>query len=330
MKFNRRAKIDTGQIVDRRGSGTQRGGRSPFRMPMRLPRGGGGMFPRGGMYGRRRRGMGGRGGMGCGGIALMAVLALVALFVYRMSSGSDSVVSPSPGTTADLSQCSTGSGKPPLACRIGYDVTSIQDFWAKALPSQANVPYEKAKIVWFTSTTSSGCGQASAGMGPFYCPADKLVYLDPSFFTDMLRGQLGATGGDLAEAYVVAHEYGHHVQDLLGTMSKAQSSATGPTSGSVRLELQADCYAGIWVHFAATVKDGSGQTLISGITRADLADAVNAARAVGDDRIQTRTQGSVDQEQWTHGSSAERVHWFTQGYSSGQLTSCDTFAPGAL
>ncbi len=323
MKFNRKAKIDTGQIVDRRGQRQQGGGGAPFRMPMGFPRG------RGGIYGRRRRGIGRR-GMGCGGLALMLVLAVVGFFVFRSSGNGVSSASNDTSQPADLSACSAGSGEPPLDCRIGYDVTSIQDFWAHELPQQAHVPYERAKIVWFTSTTSSGCGQASAGMGPFYCPADKLVYLDPSFFHDMLQGQLGASGGDLAEAYVVAHEYGHHLQDLLGTMSKAQSSATGPTSASVRLELQADCYAGIWVHSAATVKDESGQPLISGITDADLADAVNAAQAVGDDRIQQQTQGHVDQEQWTHGSAAERVSWFKKGYRTGQLSACDTFAAGAL
>ena len=322
MKFNRKAKIDTGQIVDRRGQRQSGLGGSGFGMPMRFPRG------RGGMFGRRPRM--GRGGMGCGGIGLMAVVAVVAFFVFRSTGGGDPTTEVAPGTGADLSQCSAETGDPSLECRIGYDVTSVQDFWSKALPAQAGVTYEKAKIVWFTGATSSGCGQASAGMGPFYCPADRLVYLDPSFFTDMLEGQLGASGGDLAEAYVVAHEYGHHVQDLLGTMAKAQSGATGPTSPSVRLELQADCYAGIWVHAAATVEDPDGQTLITDITQADLAEAVNAAQAVGDDRIQQRSQGQVDEEQWTHGSAAERVRWFTTGYQSGQLDDCDTFAAGAL
>lgn len=327
MKFNRKAKIDTSQIVDRRGDAGG-GGQSGFRMPMRFPRGRGGMFPRGGMYGRRRRPMGR--GMGCGmGLVGVVVAALISLVVFKTGGGSSSA-GPDTSQPADLSQCSVGTGEPPLGCRIGYDVTSIQDFWAQALPDQAGTTYQKAKIVWFTSATSSGCGQASAGMGPFYCPADKLVYLDPSFFHDMLQGQLGASGGDLAEAYVVAHEYGHHVQDVLGTMAKAQSSATGPTSASVRLELQADCYAGLWVHAASTVKDANGQTLISGITDADLADAVNAAQAVGDDRIQQQSQGSVDQEQWTHGSSAQRVAWFTKGYRNGQLSACDTFSASSL
>jgi uncharacterized protein len=315
LKFNRRAKIDTSQIVDRRGQRSSGG--SGFRMPMGMGRGGGSMFP------------GGRGGAGGGiGLGVIVVIGLVFLVMHFTGSGSSTT---DPGTPAtDLSQCSTGTGEPPLECRIGYDVTSIQDFWARALPQQAHLPYRDAKIVWFSSSTPSGCGQATAGQGPFYCPNDKHVYLDPTFFHDMLEGQLGASGGDLAEAYVVAHEYGHHVQDLRGILGRNQSSATGPTSASVRIELQADCLAGVWVHSASTVKDQNGQTLISGITKADIATAINAAKAVGDDRIQQETQGHVTQEQWTHGSAAERVTWFTKGYQTGRITSCNTFAPGAL
>ncbi|MEJ7628245.1 MAG: neutral zinc metallopeptidase [Nocardioidaceae bacterium] len=312
MKFNRKAKIDTSQIVDRRG---QRSGGSGFRMPMGLSRGGGSMFP------------GSRAGGGIGLVAVVVVVLLVFVVPRLTGSGSSDGDATQP---TDLSQCSTGTGEPTLECRIGYDVTSVQDFWAQALPEQADVPYEPAKIVWFTSSTPSGCGQATAGQGPFYCPVDKQVYLDPTFFHDMLQGQLGASGGDLAEAYVVAHEYGHHVQDLRGTLAKNQSSATGPTSASVRIELQADCFAGAWVHAASTVKDENGQILISGITEADIAEAVNAAQAVGDDRIQRQTQGQVNEEQWTHGSAAERVRWFTTGYRSGTIASCNTFAPDAL
>jgi uncharacterized protein len=315
VKFNRKARIDTGQIVDRRGQRSSGG--SGFRMPIGLPRGGGAMFPRGG-----------RGATGGIGLAVIVVIVLVFVVLYFVRGGGSSD-QPASGP-ADLSQCSVGTGEPPLECRIGYDVTSVQDFWAKALPVQAHTAYQDAKIVWFTSSTPSGCGQATAGMGPFYCPNDKQVYLDPTFFDDMLEGQLGATGGDLAEAYVVAHEYGHHVQDLRGTLAAHQSSTTGPTSDSVRIELQADCFAGVWVHAASTVPDENGEVLISGITQADIASAINAAQAVGDDRIQQESQGRVNQEQWTHGSAAERVHWFTQGYRTGQIAACNTFAPGAL
>jgi len=306
VKFNRKAKIDTGQIVDRRGQRSFGG--SGLGMPM------------GGL---------GRGGAG-GGIGLGVVVLVVLVFVVFRFAGGSTGSPQTGGPTADLSQCSVGTGEPALECRIGYDVTSIQDFWAQALPEQASVAYQNAKVVWFTGSTPSGCGQATAGQGPFYCPADKRVYLDPTFFSDLLQGQLGATGGDLAEAYVVAHEYGHHVQDLRGTLGRYQSSDTGPTSASVRLELQADCFAGVWVHSASTVRDQNGQTLISGITGADIAAAINAAKAVGDDRIQQETQGRVDQEQWTHGSAAERVTWFTRGYRSGTIAACNTFAPNAL
>jgi predicted metalloprotease len=167
-------------------------------------------------------------------------------------------------------------------------------------------------------------------MGPFYCPVDKEVYLDTSFYKDMLQGQLGAQGGEFSEAYVLAHEYGHHVQDLIGIMNQVKTRS-GPTSDSVRLELQADCYAGIWAHDAATTKDKDGTTFFTAApSDADIKDAIDAATAVGDDRIQQRTQGHVNEEQWTHGSAAERVHWFTKGYQGGKLSGCDTFRANSL
>ena len=209
-------------------------------------------------------------------------------------------------------------------------MNSIQAYWATALPEQTDTEYSKAKTTLFSGSTSSSCGQASSAMGPFYCPSDQRVYLDLTFFDDMLEGQLGAAGGDFAEAYVVAHEYGHHVQDLLGTLARAQSSSTGPTSPSVRVELQADCFAGVWAHYAATVEDANGQVFISDLTEQDIKIAIDAASAVGDDRIQQQTQGRVDEESWTHGSAEDRVRWFLTGYDQGQVDSCDTFAPNAL
>jgi predicted metalloprotease len=215
-------------------------------------------------------------------------------------------------------------------CKLNLFVSAIERFWDEELPKQAGVEYSDAQLQIFSGSTSSGCGAASSAMGPFYCPADKYVYIDSTFFDDMLEQDLGAEGGDFAEAYVVAHEYGHHVQDLLGTMAKAQSRETGPTSPSVRLELQADCYAGVWAHFATTVEDENGEVFITDITDDDIRRAIDAATAVGDDRIQEASGGDVDPESWTHGSAKSRVQWFMTGYREGTLEACDTFAADAL
>jgi uncharacterized protein len=329
MKFNRRARLDRSQFEDRRGQ--------------RSSGGGGGFSPLGGGGGLSGGFPGGmRTGGGIGGILLVVLV----FFIASQCSGGALSGSPGAGMSgtsgnsgsntntdanSSLDSCRTGAdAQRHEQCAIVADVNSIQSFWAKALPQQTGTQYSTVKTVLFSGSTSSGCGQATSAMGPFYCPADKHVFLDLTFFKDMLVGQLGATGGDFAEAYVVAHEYGHHVQDLLGTLTKAQSSQTGPTSASVRTELQADCFAGIWAHNATTAKDANGQTYISGLTRSDITEAINAATAVGDDRIQQRTQGGVNQEQWTHGSSKERVHWFLTGYQQGQISACDTFSANAL
>ncbi|MEP6667401.1 MAG: neutral zinc metallopeptidase [Nocardioidaceae bacterium] len=308
MKINPRAKIDRSQVQDRRGQ-RSRG------FPMPGGRGGGGGLPI-------------PAGGGIGGIILVIVILVVASQCggLSMPGGSDSNSS-----AQQLEECRTGAdAAKDETCLLNLFANVIQTFWADKLPGQADVKYVEADTVFLTDSTDSGCGQATSAMGPFYCPADKLVYLDPTFFKDMLQGELGAKGGPFAEGYVVAHEYGHHVQDLLGTMQKAQSGETGPTSPSVRLELQADCYAGIWAHYATTVKDDSGEVFITDLTDEDIKLAIDAAKAVGDDRIQQRTQGNINEEQWTHGSSAERIHWFMTGYQKGQLDSCDSFAANAL
>ena len=210
-------------------------------------------------------------------------------------------------------------------------MNSISEFWSDALPAQAGIEYQEAVTNDFTGGVSTGCGQASSAMGPFYCPPDMAVYLDLTFFDDMLEGQLGASGGDFAEAYVIAHEYGHHVQNLTGVLERAQSRETGPTSPGVRVELQADCYAGVWANHATTVEDDAGEVFITELTEDDIAGARDAAAAVGDDRIQQRSQGRVDPERWTHGSAESRMRVVPErGFQTGQMSACDTFATNDL
>jgi uncharacterized protein len=201
--------------------------------------------------------------------------------------------------------------------------TNVQSFWRKRLP-ELGTSYHPSKLVLFTESTPSGCGMASAQTGPFYCPPDGKVYLDLDFFRE-LQQRFHARGGDFAEAYVVAHEYGHHVQDLLGTerrmraMQQARPDQRGALS--VRLELQADCYAGVWGHSAYQAGKVSHQ---------EIADALDAAAAVGDDRIQKEVLGRVRPETFTHGSAAARQRWFTTGMETGDPGACDTFGAERL
>lgn len=206
---------------------------------------------------------------------------------------------------------------------------SLFDFWGATLPQQSSTGFQAASMITFTGAVNTGCGQASSQVGPFYCPADSTIYLDSSFFADVLEKQLGGPDGGFVEPYVLAHEYGHHIQKLLGAMGQVRTQQ-GPKSDAVRLELQADCYAGMWAQAATNTQDEAGETLFESLTQDDVELAVEAAEAVGDDRIQKKTSGQVNPESWTHGSAAQRVQWFKTGFEQGTLEACNTFASDAL
>lgn len=227
----------------------------------------------------------------------------------------------------DLSQCQTGEDANNIVqCRVVATGNSLDGVWSQLMPG-----YTRPRIELFTGgIDTGGCGFADSAVGPFYCPGDQTAYFDTSFF-DTLVTRFGSSGGQLAEEYVVAHEFGHHIQNLEGTLGRAQQDPEGPTGGGVRTELQADCYAGVWAHYAAITKqEGTDVTFLKPLTDKDIQDALSAASAVGDDRIQEAATGRVSPESWTHGSSEQRQKWFTTGYQSGDPAKCDTFATNNL
>ena len=262
-----------------------------------------------------RRGLGGRAGMGIGGTVVLLVLSLIFGRDFIGESGVEPGVTST--STGALSAADSAREEPQVVF-VGQVLDDAQQTWARILPKYGT-PYRDAKLVLFRDATATGCGTGQSAMGPFYCPLDEKVYIDLGFY-DELQRRLGASG-DFAQAYVIAHELGHHVQHLLGTdqqVRRAQQRDAGSANEySVRLELQADCFAGVW---------GRSTQQRNLLSEGDIEEGMNAAASVGDDRILQKSGRRANVESFTHGSSAQRVGWFKKGFDSGDPRSCDTFA----
>ncbi len=281
---------------------------------------------------QRRGGSGGRVAVG-GGVGIIGLLLYLVL--SQLGGGPDSPLpSGLPGLGAGQSandtqiseSCKLGrDANTALDCEVVAVVNSLDAYWTSAF-TRSGQTYRKPRINFFNGgVNTGGCGSASSDVGPFYCPADRESYIDLRFFGE-LEQRFGAKGGPFARAYVIAHEYGHHVQNLLGTSRRVRAGDSGPTSGSVRLELQADCYAGVWAKNAGTTPGSSGRPLITDVTDEDVRAALDTAARIGDDFIQSELGGGqVNESQFTHGTSEQRQKWYLTGYQSGDPASCDTF-----
>lgn len=259
-----------------------------------------------------RRGMSGGGIVVGGGGLVIVVLALV---IWLCGGDPRQLLQNLPQETEQQQQPAASNSQPQDSNRqfVGLVMGSLEDTWGQILPQQARVRFVAPKLVLYSGQISSACGYASAAMGPFYCPGDQKLYLDFAFF-DELKSEFRAPG-DFAQAYVIAHEYGHHIQNLVGTMDKVQSAGNSNRL-SVALELQADCYAGVWGYYAQQ----RGQ-----VEAGDAEEALRAASSVGDDMIQKRTQGYAVPESFTHGTAQQRMTWFAKGMQSGDMRQCQTF-----
>lgn len=269
---------------------------------------------------------GGRGGMGIGTMVVLGLLGWALGIDPRILIGGAEMIGGIGGRQAPTQETRRSSGPP--QDEMGRFVSAVlaqnEDVWTKVLPQQANTRYQPPRLVLFTNVDRSGCGTAQAAMGPFYCPEDKKVYLDLSFFQEMQR-KLGG-GGDFAYAYVIGHEVGHHIQNLIGILPKAnqlreRSSEREANAISVRIELQADCFAGVWAHNVQAM---------GRVEAGDVEEAIKTASAIGDDRLQKASRGQVVPDSFTHGSSAQRTRWFNTGLRTGSMQSCDTFRTDQL
>lgn len=272
---------------------------------------------------QRRRG-GRTAAIGGGGLIGVIVLAVASQLLGFDLTPFTSVLGGGSGTSASeevvgLEECQTGAdANANDECRMAGAADSLDTYWADQLEG-----YRAPGVILYSGATQSACGGASAAIGPFYCPADESIYLDTAFFST-LRSDFGAQAGPLAQMYVLAHEWGHHISNLTGSLEEV-GRETGAASGSVRLELQADCYAGAWVNSASTVPDSSGVPFMQAVTAAEVADAMNAASVIGDDYIQQRSGQQVNPDSFSHGSSEQRQRWFQTGYQGSPLN-CDTFS----
>jgi uncharacterized protein len=264
------------------------------------------------------------------GIAVGGGVGVLALFLLSQFLGVDLTGLAGGGggqpaaSDSSLEQCQTGAdANENVECRMKGASASLERYWTTESQELGFDYVGPTDLILFDGATTTGCGNASAATGPFYCPPDQTIYIDVSFY-DELRGRFGSSGGPLAEMYVIAHEWGHHVQNILGILEQSQDGQTGPTSNAVRVELQADCFAGAWAADASQVPDESGVPFLQELTPAQIQDALSAAAAVGDDRIQEATQGQVNPHTFTHGSSEQRVAWFETGFQRG-AAACDTF-----
>jgi predicted metalloprotease len=307
VEFNDDVDLDTSQVRDIGSSG-----------------GGGGAGP---------RVLLGGGGLGIVGLIIYFVMSQLGGASGGGGSGLSTLGDVGNGERVDNSkiaeQCKKGrDANTNHDCALVATINSVQGYWKDQF-ARSGKTYKVVPTNFFQGGVRTGCGSATSDTGPFYCPADSQVYVDLSFFKE-LQSRFGAQGGAFTEAYVLAHEYGHHVQNLLGTSNRVKSRS-GPTSDSVRLELQADCYAGVWANHATTTPTANGQPLIKNISDDDIKRALDAASRIGDDYIQKNLGGGkVDQSKFTHGSSAQREKWFTTGIQTGDPARCDTFGTSNL